>query len=117
MKSLTHILKESYETYQLDVVLKNYKRINKSDIINKIRAAPYVIRIKIVDDPRLHDLNKGRDYELTILRMKFLNVFDHPIKGVKSIKQTVEYGRQDFHKINGVISLKPLVQTLRKTQY
>lgn len=117
MKSLVHILNESYETYQVDVVLKNYKKINKSEIINKIRAAPYVIRIKIVDDPRLHDLNYKRDYELTILRMKYLNVFDAPIKGVNSIKQTVEYGRQDFHKIEGIIFFKPLMQTLHRTQY
>lgn len=115
MKSLTTLLQESYETYQIDVLLKNYKRINKSEIVNKIRAVPYVIRVRMVDDPRLHNISKQHDYELSILRVKYLNVFNAPSKGALIIRDIVENGKEGFHKIEGVINFKPLLQTLHST--
>lgn len=117
MKSLFTILNESYQTFQVDVLLKNYKSNNKSEIVNKIRAVPYVIRVKLIDDPRLHDISKTHDYELSLLRVKFLNMYDKPSKAINIIKTITEKGKPDFHQVKGVIFFKPLLKTLRRTKY
>lgn len=114
MKKLATILKESYETYQYTVLLKNYKSINKSEIINKIRAVPYIIRVKVVEDPRLEQINKKYDYEYTFLKIKYLNVFATPQKATKVIKHIVLNGQKGFHKIDGVIAFKSINNSLHK---
>lgn len=114
MTNLTNILRESQETYQFTALIKNYKSINKSDIFNVIRAVPYVIRIKVVEDPRLADINRRYDYEYALIKVKYLNVFGTPNGGIKAIKNIVLNGNKGFHKVKGVISFKPMLHTLHK---
>lgn len=114
MIKLTPILLESYEIYQFSAMIKSYKSENKSVILNKIRAVPYVIRVKVQEDPRLAGINKQYDYEYSIIKIKYLNVFGVPTKAIKHIKNTILNGNKVMHKIDGVIDFKPLNNTLHK---
>jgi hypothetical protein len=114
IKLTTILLEQVHETFQFTALLKNYKNINKSVIINELRAVPYVIRIKIVDDRRLAIANRKNDYEYTLLKVKFLNVMGTPMRTINLIKGMAVNGNKVFHKIDGVIDFKPLVKTLHK---
>lgn len=114
MTKLTTILQESYEIYQFTALIKNYKSINKSEIFNKLRAVPYVIRIKVIEDPRLDNINKKYDYEYTLIKVKFLNIFGMAEKGARIIKNISLDGRKGFYKIDGLIDFKILPNTMHK---
>lgn len=114
IKLFNILLEQTHETYQFTALLKNYKSVNKSTIINEVRAVPYVIRIKIIEDPRLANSNRLNEYEYTLLKVKYLSVAATPMKGVNIIRNIIINGTKGFHKIDGVIDFKLLVNTLHK---
>ena len=116
MNKLMTILQESQDTYQFTALVKNYKSLNKSDIFNVVRAVPYVIRVKVVEDPRLANINRRYDYEYTLIKVKYLNVFGTPHGGISAIKNIILNGNKGFHKVKGVISFKPMMHTLHKVK-
>ncbi len=93
--------------------MKSSPQINKSEIVNKIRAVPYVIIVKTKEDPRLLYRNTDR-YEYTLMSMKFLNIMAKPSDTVKRIKNIILDGNADLHNIRGVIQFRPLFATLKK---
>lgn len=110
------LLETSQNIFQVTVLLKNYKEINKSEILDQVRAVPYVIRVKIEDNDRLYQISKGHDYEYTLLKIKYLSVFGEPIKGIQAVENIIRNGQEGFHKIKGVIKFQPLTKTLKKVK-
>lgn len=113
MKSLRHLILESYNIHKIQCLMKSNPQVNKSEIINKIRAVPYVIIVRTKEDPRLLYRNTDK-YEYTLMSIKFLNILAKPSDTVKRIKNIILNGNADLHNIRGVIQFRPLFQTLKK---
>jgi len=114
MIKLFPILESSYNIYQVTVLLKNYKDFSKTEILDQIRAVPFVIRVKIEENDRLHQISKGHDYEYSLVKIKYLNVFGEASRGIKEVHDIIVAGHDNFHKIKGVIKFQPLIRTLKK---
>lgn len=110
---LTQILKENYSISKIEVLLKTKtEHVSKTEIINKIRAVPYIIIVRLQEDPRL--LAQSTDsYEYTILSIKFLNTMGSPSAALEKIKNIVLVGDEDMHKIDGILEFRPLMSTLK----
>jgi len=112
---LTNLLLENYQIFKVECLLKSKVNGGKTEIVNKIRAVPYVIIVRLREDPRL--MAKSDDTsEYTLMSVKFLNVFNKPTDTLMRIRNIIKGGDETFHKIDGVIDFRPLVQTLKKVQ-
>lgn len=112
MKILYNIpLKESYEIYKIDFLLKSDPEVGKTTIVNEIRAIPYVTVVRLNEDPRVA-ANNTDQVEYTLLSIKFLNIFTSPNETVKNIQKMINFGDGRMKKIEGVYSLQPLFSTL-----
>ncbi len=111
--NLKSIISEIYDLQKAEVLLKTSPKVSKTEIINKIRAIPYVIIVRVREDPRL--LAQSTDnYEYSLLSMKFLNFFNKPTDTLNKIKNIIINGDSTMHKIHGVLDFRPLHQTLQK---
>lgn len=110
---LLNILKESYDLYKVDALLKTNLSVSKTEIINKVRAVPYIIIVRLREDPRLmaHSSSKS---EYTLLSIKFLNFYKSPSDTLMKIHNIMKQGDEGFHKIPGLLDFRPLTQTLKK---
>lgn len=99
--------------FQVEAVLRNDTNVGKTEIINKIRAVPYVIVVRIKEDPRLISKSDDRE-EYTLMSIKFLNIFSKPTDTLIRIRNLIRGGDRTFHKVDGVLDFRPLYQTLRK---
>ncbi len=87
--------------------------INKSEIVNKIRAVPYVVIVRVIEDPRLTQRNNDR-YEYTLLSVKFIDVHGQPSKTALEIRNVVRGGDNHMGKIKGVYKFKPLFSSIKR---
>jgi hypothetical protein len=108
---LLQILKESYTISKVEVLLKTDPSVSKTEVINKIRAVPYVIIVRLREDPRL-TAQSTEQYEYTLITIKFLNIFQSPSDALKVITNTIKAGDKHMHKIEGVLDFRPLPSTL-----
>lgn len=108
---LLQILKEEYTINKVEVLLKSDPSISKTEVVNKIRAVPYIIIVRLQEDPRL-TAQSTEHYEYTILNIKFLNVYGSPSDTLNKIKTIIMKGDKSMHKIDGVLEFRPLMSTL-----
>jgi hypothetical protein len=112
---LRHLLLENYQIFKAHALMKSNPEVNKSEIINKIRAVPYVIIVRTKEDPRLTYRNT-ENFEYTLMSIKFLSIMGKPSDTLKRIKNIVLDGNQDIHNIKGVIQFRPLFNTIKKVK-
>lgn len=113
MINLKTILNEVYNLHKMEFLLVSDINMNKSEIINRIRAVPYVVIVRVIEDPRLTQRNNDK-YEYTLLSIKFIDVFGRPSKTALQIRNITRAGDNHMNKIKGVYKFKPLFSSVKR---
>jgi hypothetical protein len=111
--------KKSFHTYSIVFVLKVDKKINRTDMIERIRAIPSVTIVDLRGDEKFNKMNTmiGKDYEYTSVDIKFITNKD-PHKVVEDIKNyiTTTEADKEKYRIKGVYNAVPNLKTLEKVK-
>jgi hypothetical protein len=107
-------LLETIDLYKFDSILKTSNEYNLSDILNELRALPYVIIVRTHEDPRL-TVRGTEDHTFSLVTIKLLNV-DNNIKiSINNLKKQIIQGEEKIGKIEGILQFIPIMKSLKKT--
>jgi hypothetical protein len=105
-------LLESLDLFKFQAIIKISQDVNVGDVLNELRAVPYVIIVRSKEDPRLEF--KGTLKHIYILvSVKFLNTKPNPHQQIEAIKGAIMNGRSEMGKVNGVLQFIPIMKTLK----
>jgi hypothetical protein len=103
---------ETLELYKFEAIIKVDTRVNITDVLNLIRAVPYVIIVRTIEDPRL-EYKKTENHIYVLISIKFFNTAKSAAEGINKIKKDIMIGGQEAPKIEGVLKFVPIMKTLR----
>lgn len=110
--------KISFHTYYCEFVVKLEKRINKSQVLERIRGIKSVTIVKDVPNSKIDSINRNlKDQEYVLLGIKFItnkNAMDQ-IKNISFDIAKADSGK-DIINIKGTITAKPRLDSLIKIE-
>jgi len=107
---------KNYKNYEVQILVKSKKNINRSSIEDRIRGLEGVTIVKDMSTPQLDLLGKrNKNFNYDLYLVKFITHMDPNQKIKKMIDQILHSDPgSDHHKIVGVVSAAPKLDTLEK---
>lgn len=108
--------KKVFKTYEIMLLIKTEKKINRTEVQERIRAIDGVTIVESVESKRLDDLSKKNNKNnFDLYKVKFLSNKD-PKDKIESIKNDILHSDpdKDSTKISGVVLASPDFETLKK---
>lgn len=105
-----------FTTYFVSFVVKFKKRLNKTEVIERIRGINNVTIVEIHRPAKMLIWSKkSKEYEFNQVDIKF-NTNRPPEKEIENIKFAMLKSdtENDIHFIEGIVAAKPLMDTLTK---
>jgi hypothetical protein len=108
-------LLESLDLFKFQAILKVSTDINVGDILNQIRAVPYVIIVRSKEDPRL-EFRGSQNFIYVLVNIKFINTKPNPKDQIAAIKGALLNGRTEMGKMEGILQFIPIMKTLKSVR-
>lgn len=108
--------KKVFRTYEIMLLIKTMKKINRTEVQERIRAIDGVTTVESVESKILDDLSKKNNKNnFDLYKVKFMSNKD-PKSKIESIKNDILHSDpdKDSTKINGVVLASPDFETLKK---
>jgi hypothetical protein len=106
--------KKSFKTYDIKVMVKTDKRINKNEVEERIRGIEGVTIVKSIESQKLDNLSdRNSKYNYDLYDIKFVTNSD-PKQKIDSIKDDILHSKDNSVKIKGVASISPDYKTIEK---
>lgn len=109
-------IKKTYHTYSCYYIVKYLKRINRTEITERIRGIKSITIVDPRGDEKLEKINKRlTDYEYSTVEIKFVTNKD-PKKQAEYIRKVMVGSdrKNDIDKIVGIVGASTKLETLRK---
>lgn len=109
-------IKKTYHTYSCYYIVKYVKKINRTEITERIRGIKSITIVDPRGDERLEKINKRlTDYEYSTVEIKFVTNKD-PKKQAEYIRKAMVGSdkKNDIDKIVGIVGASTKLETLRK---
>jgi len=106
-------LLEAISIFKFNALLKTDNELNLSEILNELRAVPYVIIIRTIDDPRL-EARGTEAHTFSLLSVKLLDIDENPDGAIQRFVDHATKGDGNMRGIPGIIQLIPIKKTLKK---
>lgn len=106
--------KRAFKTYEIVVLLRTVKKINRNEVEERIRAIEGVTIVRPIDSDRVDNLSKKNSkYNYDLYQIKLVTK-GNPSDKINDIKNDILHSKDDSVKIKGVVSFSPDLETLKK---
>lgn len=108
--------KKNFRTYEVIILIKTEKKINRTQVQERIRGIEGVTIVDSMESDRLDTASKkDSKYNLDLYRVKFMTN-KRPEEKVEIMKRDILHSdpAKDSFKINGVVSASPDMKTIKK---
>lgn len=108
--------KKAFRTYEITLLIKTEKKINRTEVQDRIRAIDGVTTVESMESDRLDSLSKkNTKNNFDLYKIKFMTNKD-PKEKVDTIKDNILHSDPDKNsaKISGVVLASPDLETLKR---
>jgi hypothetical protein len=106
--------KKSFKTFDIKVIVKTDKKINRNEVEERIRGIEGVTIVKSIESQRLDNLSKkNTKYNYDLYDIKFVTNSDPKTK-IDAIKDDILHSDDNSVKIRGVASISPDYESIEK---
>ena len=108
-------LLESLDLFKFQAIIKIANDVNVGDVLNQLRAIPYVIIVRSKEDPRL-EFRGSQRFIYVLVNIKFISTKPNPKDQIAAIKGAIMNGRTEMGKMDGVLQFIPIMKTLKSVR-